>query len=121
MKEKNCCFEFGQVGFEEVEKLLFSINNDKPPGINLDIKLLRMVADCIASPICHVFNQTLRECVCPQAWKEVIPLPKNSKACFAGFKQLTNQFAASCILYTHMVAYSHFADVIAGAAKCLFF
>jgi hypothetical protein len=34
----------------EVEKL--SINNDKPPDIdNLDGKLLRIVTDCIATPI----------------------------------------------------------------------
>jgi hypothetical protein len=52
----------------------------------VDGKLLRMVADCIARPICHVFNQSLKECVCAQVWKEatVIPLPKNSKALFAG-------------------------------------
>ena len=58
-----------------------------PPGIdNLDGKLLGMVADCIDTLICNVFNQSLKECVCPQTWKEtkIIPLPKNSKAPFAG-------------------------------------
>jgi hypothetical protein len=49
---------------EEVGKQFLSINNDKPPdGYNLDEKLLRMVADCIATPICHVFNQSLKDCV----------------------------------------------------------
>ena len=43
-------------------KPLLSINNDKAPGIdNLDGKLLRMVADCIATPICFIFNQSLNE------------------------------------------------------------
>jgi hypothetical protein len=68
----------------EVEKLLLFINKDKPPSIdNLDGKLLRIVADCIATPISI---QRLKECMCPQEWKEakVIPLPKNSKALFAG-------------------------------------
>ena len=68
---------------------MLSINNDKPPGVdNHDGKLFRMVADCIATPICYIFNQSLKEYVCPQAWKEskVIPLPKNSKAPFAASK-----------------------------------
>ena len=36
--------------------------------------------------ICHFFNLSLLESVCPQAWSEakVIPLPKNSKAPFTG-------------------------------------
>ena len=40
------------------------------------------MADYIATPICHIFNLSLLESVCPQAWREakVIPLPKNSKA-----------------------------------------
>ena len=51
MKEKHCKVEFCKVSVGEVEKWLFSINNDKPPGIdNLDGKLLRMVADSIATP-----------------------------------------------------------------------
>ena len=67
--------------------LLLSINNDKPPGSdNLDGKLLRIIADDIATPICHILNLSLRESVRPQAWREakVIPLPKNSKAPFTG-------------------------------------
>ena len=83
MKEKHCKFEFCKVSVGEVEILLLSINNDKPSGIdNLDRKLLRMVADSIATPICH----SLEESLCPQAWREakVIPLPKSGKAAFTG-------------------------------------
>ncbi|CDQ66726.1 unnamed protein product [Oncorhynchus mykiss] len=86
MKDKNCTFEFRKVSVEEVKKLLLSIINDKPPGSdNLDGKLLRIIAD-FATPICHIFNLSLLESVCPQAWREakVIPLPKNSKAPFTG-------------------------------------
>ena len=60
MKEKQCKFEFCKVSVGEVEKWLLTINNDKPPGIdNLDGKLLWMVADSMATPICHIFNLSL--------------------------------------------------------------
>jgi hypothetical protein len=68
---------------EEVNKLLLSINNDKPPGSeNLDGRFPKIIADDIATPICQIFNLSLLESVCPQAWREakVIPLPKDSKA-----------------------------------------
>lgn len=65
MKEKDYCFKFGQVSLGDVEKLLLSINKYKSRGIdNLDGKLLRMVAECIATPICYICNQSLKECVC---------------------------------------------------------
>ena len=83
MIEKHGKFEFCKVSVGEVEKLLLSINNDKPPGINnLDGKLLRMVADTIATPICHIFNLSLEKSLCLQAWREakVIPLPKSGKS-----------------------------------------
>ena len=36
------------------------------------------------TPICHIFNLSLEESLCPQAWREakVIPLPKSGKAAF---------------------------------------
>ena len=84
MNDKNCTFEIRKVS---VEKKLRSINNDKSSGSdNLDGKWLRIIADAIAPPICHIFNVSLLESVFPQAWREakVIPLPKNSKAYFNG-------------------------------------
>ena len=47
-----------------------------------------MVADSMATPICHMFNLSLEEGVCPQTWGEekVIPLPKSGKAAFTGSK-----------------------------------
>ena len=59
--------EFCKVSVGEVEKLLLSINNDKPGIDNLDGRLLRMVADSLATPICHIFNLSLEESLCPQA------------------------------------------------------
>ena len=87
MKDKNCSFDSCKVFVEEVKRLLLSINNDKPPGYdNLDGKLLRIIADDIATAICHIFNLSLLERVCPQAWRDakVFPLPNNSKAPFTG-------------------------------------
>uniref|UniRef100_A0AAZ3PQS2 Uncharacterized protein n=1 Tax=Oncorhynchus tshawytscha TaxID=74940 RepID=A0AAZ3PQS2_ONCTS len=52
---------------------------------NLEGKLLRMVSDSIATPICHIFNLSLEESLCPQAWREakVIQLLKSGKAAFS--------------------------------------
>jgi hypothetical protein len=45
-----------------------------------------MVADFIATPICHIFNLSLEETLCPQAWREakIIQLPKSGKVAFTG-------------------------------------
>ena len=70
MKIKHCNFDFRKVSVEEVKKLLLSFNNKPPGSDNLDGKLLRIIADDIATPICHIFNLSLLESVCPQAWRE---------------------------------------------------
>jgi hypothetical protein len=62
----DCCFEFGKVSVGEVGKLLLSINNEKPPGIdNRNGKPLRMVAGCHATPICYTVSLTKvkKECM----------------------------------------------------------
>ena len=43
---------------------------------------ISIIAEVIATSICHIFNLSLLESVCLQAWREakVIPLPKNSKS-----------------------------------------
>ena len=52
MKDKICIFELHKVIVEEVKKVLLSINNDKPPvSDNLDGKLLRIIADDIATSL----------------------------------------------------------------------
>jgi hypothetical protein len=74
----------------DVEKILFSINNEKPPDIyNIYGKLLRMVANYIVAPICPiVLNLNLEKNICPQTWREakVNPLPKNGKDPFTDSK-----------------------------------
>ena len=50
MKDKNYTFEFLKVSVEEVNKLLLSINNDKPlRSDNLDGRLLWITADDVAT------------------------------------------------------------------------
>jgi hypothetical protein len=76
-----------KVSVEEVKQLLLSINIEKSlRSDNLDGKLLRIIADDIATPICHIFNLSLLESVCSQAWREakLIPLPNNNKDPFTG-------------------------------------
>jgi hypothetical protein len=56
--------QFGvpQCGCGRGENLLLYINKDKPPGTdNLDGKLLRLVAEYIGTPVCHIFNLSLKE------------------------------------------------------------
>jgi hypothetical protein len=67
MKDNLCHFEFRKVSGVELNKLLLSINYGKPPGSdNLDVKLLRMITDDIVTLIiCHFFNLSLLESMCP--------------------------------------------------------
>ena len=45
-------FKFHQVEREEVERILLSLSDDKSPGTdNLDVKLLRVTANQISTPI----------------------------------------------------------------------
>ena len=80
MKEKHCKLEFCKVSVGEVKNYCY---RSIMTGIDhLDGKLLRMVADSIANRIGHIFNLSLEEMCCPQAWREatVIQLPKSGKA-----------------------------------------
>lgn len=61
MIEEHCRYEFRKVSVEKVNKWL-SINKDKPPGTdNLEGKLLRLAAEYIVTPICHIFNLSLED------------------------------------------------------------
>lgn len=87
MYDKKCKFEFLNVNIEEMEKLLLSLNCDKPCGYdNPDDKLLQLSARIVAKPLCHIFNLCLNEGVYPQMWKiaKVTPLPKHCKQSFTG-------------------------------------
>lgn len=53
---------------------------------NLDSKILKLVVNSVATPICHIFNQCLIKGVHPTAWKEakIIPLLKDENKTFNG-------------------------------------
>ena len=65
---------------------------------------LRIIADDIATPICHIFNISLLESVCPQAWRQakVIPLVKPTllpqiAAQSACYQPLVNLWKKCCL------------------------
>ena len=61
MTNKNCVFNFKPVLVEDVRKLMASVKSDKQFGMdNLDGRLIRLTADYIAEPVCHVFNLSLK-------------------------------------------------------------
>lgn len=65
MKNKSCSFLFEKVEVSKVEKLIRS-SKDKPTGVdNLDVRLLKPVADVLALPICHIINLSLEKSICP--------------------------------------------------------
>ena len=75
------------------------INDDKPHDIdNLEGKLLRMVADSIATPICQIFNLSLEESLCPPQALEGSQSHSDTQEWLSGlywFQQQTYQLAAS--------------------------
>ena len=86
MRGKKCTFEFTKVNVSYVEKLLLNCK-DKPSGVdNMDVRLLKLVANLIATPVCHMLNLSFEKCVFPQAWKiaKIVPLPKNATVPFSG-------------------------------------
>jgi hypothetical protein len=98
MKERHCKFQLFKVSVGEVD-LFLSFNDDKPSGIDdLDGKLLRMIGMAIESSICHIFNLSPEEGVCPQAWREakVMLLPKSGRSDFTGSNSRPCQLLVSC-------------------------
>lgn len=86
MLYKSCTFKFDRVSLITVENTL-KLMKYKPPGVDeLDVKLLKMVADVITKPICYIINLSLEKCVFPDNWKKakIVPLPKNKKENFSG-------------------------------------
>ena len=82
MRCKNCAFEFHEINVDEVERLLNSLEDDKPAGIDhLDCKLLKISASYISKSVCHIFNRSLISGVCPTLWKggKIFPIPNDKK------------------------------------------
>ena len=86
MKNKCCNFHFEKVKVSTVEQLI-KLSKDKPAGFdNMDVRLLKPVADILALPICYIINLSFEKSICPADWKiaKIIPLPKNNKENFSG-------------------------------------
>lgn len=81
MQDKDCKFEFPGTNILDIEKLLSELKCDKPCGHDkLDSRLLKLSARIVASPICYIFNLSLKE-----VWKVAkVTLPKNRKEEFTG-------------------------------------
>lgn len=86
MNNKSCTFSFDKVSVMAVKTVLRSMKV-KPPGTEeLDVQLLKLVADEISVPVCHIINQSFEKCNCLVKWKiaKIMPCAKNSKEPFCG-------------------------------------
>lgn len=64
MNDKNSAFEFHQVDVGTFKRLLRSLPDVKSAGTDhLDIKLLRISASHVSTPICYIFNRCVMWCV----------------------------------------------------------
>lgn len=85
MENKYCTFAFDKVSISTIESVLKSMKV-KPSGMDeLDIRLLKLVADIVAIPVSHIINISLEKCRYPVKWKvaKIVPLPKNTKEPFS--------------------------------------
>lgn len=85
MYNKLCKFTFERIQSETILTLL-QASKEKPSGVdNLDMKLLKPVADLIAQPVAHIINLSLETSICPAEWKvaKILPLPKNNRESFS--------------------------------------
>jgi hypothetical protein len=65
--------------FDMVYKVLYHVNVSKSCGPDrISAKLIKTVADCLAQPICTLFNNSLKTSTMPALWKTaaIKPIPK---------------------------------------------
>lgn len=87
MNGKNCTLALKAVSINEVKELLKSVKSDTQFGLdNIDGRMVKIMAEYIALPVCHILNCSIREGVFPHAWRvaKVIPIIKDSKSAFNG-------------------------------------
>jgi len=80
MKSNECSFSFQRVTVHYVHELLTYLPQCYSTGFdNIDNTLLRISADHIATPLCHIFNSSIEQEIFPTQWKsaKVLPLIKN--------------------------------------------
>ena len=88
MVNKGCTFSLSSVSREAVEKLLLSVKNNKQSGLDqLEGKLIRIIAEYICAPVCHIFNLSLRDGVFPRDWKAAKIIPISTMLCNKKFTE----------------------------------
>ena len=74
-------FSFSPTNSTCVKQLLLDINIRKSPGYdNITPRLLKLSAECVAEPLCAIFNAAIDQSTYPAAWKkgQITPIPKGS-------------------------------------------
>ena len=67
----------------QVYNVLNNVDVGKGSGPDqISARVIRTLADCIATPICQIFNTSIRTAVMPDIWKsaDIVPLPKTKSA-----------------------------------------
>ena len=64
-------FSFSPTNSTCVKQLLLDINIRKSPGYdNITPRLLKLSAECVAEPLCAIFNAAIDQSMYPAAWKK---------------------------------------------------
>ena len=74
-------FSFSPTNSTCVKQLLLDINIRKSPGYdNITPRLFKLSAECVAEPLCAIFNAAIDQSMYPAAWKkgQITPIPKGS-------------------------------------------
>ena len=67
------------VDYEDIEKLVQSINPDKSSGLDgISARVLKDAFACLIPHLCDMFNKSIRQGIFPEAWAKatVVPIPK---------------------------------------------
>lgn len=90
---------------EEVEKALVNIPLKAAGSDGLPAKLLRVAANHLSKPLCHLYNMSILLQAVPERWKiaKIIPVPKDNKPQTKNFRPisllpLVSKILERCIL-----------------------
>ncbi|CAG2210467.1 unnamed protein product [Mytilus edulis] len=83
----NSVFTKEPEGEEEIAKILKGLKVEKSPGPDrIHPRILKELAEPISTPLCTIFNQSIRNSTVPSRWKEaqISDIFKKGKKCIAG-------------------------------------
>ena len=116
MSGKQCNFSLGEVSKEEIEKVIKKLKPSKSTGADeLDSFSLKISADIISIPVCHIVNLSLIQARFPKLWKyaKVLPLfKKHEKLLKENYCPVSNLSPVSKILerVVHEKVYDYFSQ-----------